>query len=107
MVPRCRRESQYVKHRDTQHLEKEIIWRCAACHKRFGKLHGKCHLPKCKELKVSKGVAKFKCGFFQESFLSQIRLSMHDMHKHPATRNSKRAQNTSRGNTRPVSRVSV
>ena len=102
-----RRESQYVKYRDTQHPEKEIIWRCAACHKRFEKLHGKCHLPKCKEFKVSEGVAKFKCGSCEESFLSQIGLSMHDMHRHPVTRNSKRAQNTNRENTRPVSRASV
>ena len=32
---------------------------------------------------------------------------MHEMHRHPATRNLKRAQNTSRRNTRSVSRASV
>ena len=32
---------------------------------------------------------------------------MHEMHRHPATRNLKKAQNTSRRNTRSVSRASV
>ena len=38
---------------------------------------------------------------------SERGLSMHEMHRHPATRNLKRAQNTSRRNTRSVSRASV
>ena len=63
------------------------------------------HLPKCKAPKVSE--AKFKCDSCEELFLSQKGLSMHEMHRHPATRNPKTTQNTSRENTRPVSRASV
>uniref|UniRef100_V9IH71 Reverse transcriptase n=1 Tax=Apis cerana TaxID=7461 RepID=V9IH71_APICE len=101
-------ESQYSKHKDTQHPQEVIIWRCAACHKEFEKLHGcRCHLPKCKGRKIWEGVAKFKCESCEESFLSQRGLSMHERHRHPAIRNQKRAQSTSRGNTRPVSRASV
>ena len=101
-------ESQYAKHKDTQHPQEVIIWRCAACHKEFEKLHGcRCHLPKCKGRKIWEGVAKFKCESCEESFLSQRGLSMHERHRHPAIRNQKRAQSTSRGNTRPVSRASV
>ena len=101
-------ESQYLKHKDTQHPKGEIIWRCAACQKEFEKLHGcRCHLPKCKGRKEAKGVAKFKCDSCEESFLTQRGLSMHELHRHPAIRNLKRTQGTSRGNTRPTNRASV
>ncbi|PBC25074.1 reverse transcriptase [Apis cerana cerana] len=85
-------ESQYAKHRDTQHPQEAIIWSCAACHKEFEKLHGcRCHLPKCKGRKIWEGIAKFKC---EESFLSQRGLSMHERHRYSAIRNEKRAQST-------------
>ena len=50
------------------------------------------HLPKCKGPKEAKGVAKFKCDFCEESFLTQRGLSMHELHRHPAIRNLKRHQ---------------
>lgn len=101
-------ETQFIKHRDSQHPDGKITWRCAACLKCFEKIHGcRCHLPKCKGPQNNKGVAKFNCGSCEESFLSQRGLSMHELHRHPAIRNAKRAQSTNRGNVRPVTRASV
>ncbi|CAK9796162.1 Retrovirus-related Pol polyprotein from type-2 retrotransposable element R2DM [Anthophora quadrimaculata] len=102
-------ESKMKEHMDQQHSNATIIWRCTACGKDFPKLHGcRCHLPKCKKRLPTRSAGSIKCDLCDEMFETRRGVPMHERHKHPELRNTRRIEaSTSRSRNRPGNRASA
>ncbi|CAK9829662.1 Retrovirus-related Pol polyprotein from type-2 retrotransposable element R2DM [Anthophora retusa] len=102
-------EATFQKHANEQHSDLIIIWRCSACQKGFPKLHGcRCHLPKCKGRQVPTGAAMIKCDLCEEAFETRRGVSMHERHRHPELRNTRRVESQgSQSRNRPGNRASA
>ncbi|KAG7189392.1 hypothetical protein KM043_018865, partial [Ampulex compressa] len=79
-----------IKHVKEEHQNRPITWECSACGRGFPGPHNVlCHYPKCKGRQVELPL-EFLCTECPKSFRTARGLSIHEMHKHPIIRNSKR-----------------
>nr|XP_012136805.1 PREDICTED: uncharacterized protein LOC105662017 [Megachile rotundata] len=79
-------------HLNEQHGEVKTKWQCRSCKKCFPGAHNcVCYIPKCKGVQETME-KNFICEECSESFATKRGLSIHELHRHPQTRNDKRAE---------------
>lgn len=95
-------------HLTTHHIRSATVWVCSQCGKSFPKAHGwRCHYPKCKGVTKEGPSKSFACEECDETFETQIGLSMHERHRHPALRNKRRREQAERPKKTPGRKITV